>query len=119
AEFMAAVLTHNKQDISKLNFFLQECKRMNIQVLPPDVNESNIDFTVTRKGAIRFGLSALKNLGEGAGEEIIRERSEGGAFSSIFDLVTRVNLRTVNKKALEALVLGGGFDCFEGTHRAQ
>src|SRR5690606_19688067 len=107
AAYMAAVLTNNKNDITKLNFFLQECKRMNIAVLPPDVNESNIDFTVNKIGAIRFGLSALKNMGEGAGEEVIRERTENGPFTSIFDLTSRVNLRSVNKKALEAMVLGG------------
>lgn len=119
AAYMAAVLTNNKNDITKLNFFLQECKRMNIAVLPPDVNESNIDFTVNKSGAIRFGLSALKNMGEGAGEEVIKERKDNGPFTSIFDLTSRVNLRSVNKKALEAMVLGGSFDCFHGTHRAQ
>jgi DNA polymerase-3 subunit alpha len=119
AEFMAAVLTHNKNDITKLNFFLRECKRMNIMVLPPDVNESNINFTVNAKGAIRFGLSALKNMGEGSGDDIIRERKENGLYKSIFDLTSRVTSKAVNKKALEALVMGGAMDCFEGTHRAQ
>ncbi|HEX5113106.1 MAG TPA: DNA polymerase III subunit alpha [Saprospiraceae bacterium] len=119
AEFMAAVLTHNKHDIAKLNFFLRECKRMNIPVLPPDVNESNINFTVNSKGAIRFGLSALKNMGEGSGDDIIRERRENGPFQSIFDLTSRVTLKSVNKKALEAMVMGGALDCFEGAHRAQ
>ena len=119
AEFMAAVLTHNKNDITKLNFFLRECKRMNIPVLPPDINESNINFTVNAKGAIRFGLSALKNMGDGAGEDIISERKMNGPFKSIFDLTSRVTLKSVNKKALEAMVMGGAFDCFEGIHRAQ
>jgi DNA polymerase III subunit alpha len=119
AEFMAAVLTHNKNDITKLNFFLRECKRMNILVLPPDVNESNINFTVNSKGAIRFGLSALKNMGEGSGDDIITERKTNGPFTSIFDLTTRVSLKSVNKKALEAMVMGGAMDCFQGTHRAQ
>ncbi|HJW30018.1 MAG TPA: DNA polymerase III subunit alpha, partial [Saprospiraceae bacterium] len=119
AEFMAAVLTHNKHDITKLNFFLRECKRMNIAVLPPDVNESNINFTVNSKGAIRFGLSALKNMGEGSGDDIIRERKASGPFKSIFDLTSRVSLKSVNKKALEAMVMGGALDCFEGVHRAQ
>ncbi len=119
AEFMAAVLTHNKNDITKLNFFLRECKRMNIPVLPPDINESNINFTVNSKGAIRFGLSALKNMGESSGEDIISERKTNGPFTSIFDLTTRVSLKSVNKKALEAMVMGGAMDCFEGTHRAQ
>ncbi len=119
AEFMAAVLTHNKHDIVKLNFFLREAKRMNIPVLPPDVNESNINFTVNAKGAIRFGLSALKNMGEGSGDDIITERKANGPFTSIFDLTSRVTLKSVNKKALEAMVMGGAMDCFEGAHRAQ
>ncbi len=119
AEFMAAVLTHNKNDITKLNFFLRECKRMNMLVLAPDVNESNINFTVNSKGAIRFGLSALKNMGEGSGDDIITERKANGPFTSIFDLTTRVSLKSVNKKALEAMVMGGAMDCFEGSHRAQ
>jgi len=119
AEFMAAVLTHNKQDIVKLNFFLREARRMNIMVLPPDVNESNINFTVNSKGAIRFGLSALKNMGESSGDDIITERKANGPFTSIFDLTSRVTLKSVNKKALEAMVMGGALDCFEGAHRAQ
>lgn len=119
AEFMAAVLTHNKNDITKLNFFLRECKRMGIQVLPPDVNESKINFAVNSKGAIRFGLSALKNMGEGSGEDIINERKANGPFKNIFDITSRVSLKSVNKKALEAMVMGGAMDCFEGTHRAQ
>jgi DNA polymerase-3 subunit alpha len=119
AEFMAAVLTHNKNDITKLNFFLRECKRMNIPVLPPDVNESNINFTVNSKGAIRFGLSALKNMGEGSGEDLINERRVNGPFTSIFDMTSRVSSKAVNKKAMEAMVMGGALDCFEGTHRAQ
>jgi DNA polymerase-3 subunit alpha len=119
AEFMAAVLTHNKNDITKLNFFLRECKRMNIPVLPPDVNESNINFTVNNKGAIRFGLSALKNMGEGSGEDLINERRINGPYTSIFDMTSRVSSKAVNKKAMEAMVMGGALDCFEGTHRAQ
>src|SRR5687768_13826053 len=92
---------------------------MNIQVLPPDVNESNINFTVNAKGAIRFGLSALKNMGEGAGEEIINERKLNGPYKSIFDMTSRVSSKAVNKKALEAMVMGGALDCFAGVHRAQ
>ncbi|MDQ3016071.1 MAG: DNA polymerase III subunit alpha [Bacteroidota bacterium] len=119
AEFMSAVLTHNKNDIIKLNFFLRECKRMNLMVLPPDVNESNINFAVNSKGAIRFGLSALKNMGEGSGEDIINERKANGPFLNIFDMTSRVSLKSVNKKALEAMVMGGAMDCFLGSHRAQ
>ena len=119
AEFMASVLTHNKNDIGKLNFFLRECKRIGIKVLPPDVNESMVNFTVNKEGQIRFGLSALKNMGEGPVEAIIAERRENGPFTSIFDMTRRLNLRAVNKKCLESLALGGGLDCFEGVHRSQ
>ena len=119
AEFMASVLTHNKNDISKLNFFLRECKRMGLMVLPPNVNESGLNFTVNQKGNIRFGLSALKNMGESPVEAILEERKNGGEFKTIFDMTRRLNLRAVNKKALESLVFGGGLDCFEGSHRAQ
>ncbi len=119
AEFMAAVLTNNKNDISKITFFLRECRRMGIQVLPPSVNESDSNFSVNAEGHIRFGLSALKGVGEGPVEEILQEREEGGPFSSLFDMMRRCNLRSVNKKVLESLALGGGFDCFEGITRAQ
>lgn len=119
AEFMASVLTHNKNDISKVTFFLQECKRMGIPVLGPDINESMSDFSANKKGQIRFGLSALKGVGEGPVEEVLDERQKNGHFSSIFDIMRRLSLRAVNKKVMESLALGGAFDCFEGVHRAQ
>ena len=119
AEFMASVLTHNKNDISKITFFLRECKRMGLEVLGPSVNESESDFSVNREGHIRFGLSALRGVGEGTVEELLRERESGGPFLSLFDMMRRCNLRAVNKKVLESLVRGGAFDCFEDTHRAQ
>ena len=119
AAFMASVLTHNKSDISKLTFFLRECKRMNLQVLGPDINESYSDFSVNKQGQIRFGMSALKGVGEGPVEALINARKEGGPFTSVFDLLQRVDLRSFNKKAMESLVLGGGLDCFENIHRAQ
>jgi DNA polymerase III subunit alpha len=119
AEFMASVLTHNKNDISKVTFFLQECKRMGIPVLGPDINESMSDFSANKKGQIRFGLSALKGVGEGPVEEVLDERQNNGPFSSIFDIMRRLSLRAVNKKVMESLALGGAFDCFEGVHRAQ
>ncbi len=119
AEFMASVLTHNKNDISKITFFLQECKRMGLMVLGPSVNESASDFSVNKDGHIRFGLSALKGVGEGPVEEILKEREENGPFGSLFDMMRRLSLRSVNKKVLESLALGGGFDCFEGTYRSQ
>ena len=119
AEFMASVLTHNMGNIDSVKFFLQECKRMNITVLGPDVNESAQKFVVNKNGAIRFAMTALKGMGELAVEEIIREREANGSFKSIFDMARRLNLRTVNKRAFEGLAFGGGFDCFENTHRAQ
>lgn len=119
AEFMAAVLTHNKSNITDLTFFLEECRRMNIKVLGPHINESASDFSVNKEGCIRFGLSALKGVGEGPVEEILEERTQNGPYQSVFDLVRRLNMRAVNKKVLESLVLGGAFDCFEGAHRAQ
>ncbi len=119
AEFMASVLTHNKDNVDSLNFFLHECKRMGITVLCPDINESEIDFTVNKKGQIRFGLSAIKGVGEGPVEEILRCRKDGQLFKSIFDLTKRTNLRAINKRVLEGLVWSGAFDCFEHTHRAQ
>lgn len=117
AEFMTAVLNHNKSDTSKLNFFLRECKRMKLSVYGPDINKSGINFTVNKKGEIRFGLSALKGLGEGPAEEIIREREEG-KFASVIDLVKRVNLRILNKKSMESLAYGGALDSL-GLKRSQ
>lgn len=119
AEFMASVLTHNKNDISKITFFLQECKRMGLTVLGPDVNESVSDFSVNKEGHIRFGLSALKGVGEGPVEEILLNRTEQGDFVSVFDMMRRLSLRAVNKKVMESLALGGAFDRFENIHRAQ
>lgn len=119
AEFMASVLTNNKNDISKITFFLQECKRMGLDVLGPDINESVSDFSVNAQGQIRFGLSALKGVGEGPVEAILSERQENGPFSSVFDMMRRLSLRAVNKKVMESLVLGGGLDCFESIERSQ
>lgn len=112
AEFMASVLNHNKRDISKVNFFLRECKRLNIPVLGPDVNESARDFAVNDKGQIRFGLSALKGVGDTPVSELIAERQENGPYTSVFDLARRVNLRAVNKKSFESMAHGGAFDLF-------
>lgn len=118
AEFMASVLTHNSSDISKVEFFLQECKRAGVEVLGPDINESQLKFNVNKQGQIRFGLMALKGVGEGPIEAIIEGR-EKKPYENIFDFIRRVNLRSVNKKAMESLALGGGFDLFEEMHRAQ
>jgi len=119
AEYMAAVLTHNLNDIKKIALFIDESKRQNIDVLGPDVNESAFNFTVTKDGTIRFGLGAIKGVGEAAVTAIVTEREAGGPFSSIFDMAKRVVLQAVNKSCFEALAKGGAFDSFEGTHRAQ
>jgi len=118
AEFMAAVLNHNKKDISKLNFFLRECKRMNIEVLGPDINESDVTFSVNKKGQIRFGLSALKGVGEGPVNAIIKEREENGEYKDIYDLAKRLPPGVLNKKSLESLAYGGAFDSFGFENRA-
>jgi len=119
AEFMASVLTHNKSDISKLNFFLRESKRMGIPVLGPDINESMLNFTVNKEGAIRFGLSALKGVGEGPVTEIVKVREETGLYESLWDMTKRLSLRAVNKKCLESLAEGGALDIFNEGNRAQ
>ncbi|MCX6271455.1 MAG: DNA polymerase III subunit alpha [Bacteroidetes bacterium] len=118
AEFMASILTHNLNDITQLTFYADECKRQGINVLGPDVNESDLKFSVNPKGEIRFGLAAIKGLGEGAVENIIEERKTNGPFKNLFDFIRRINLRTVNKKSLEAMAMAGVFDNFEGVHGA-
>lgn len=118
AEFMAAVLTHNKDNLESLRLYLHEAKRMKLVVLGPDVNESELFFTVNNKGEIRFGLSALKGVGEGPVEEILIERQKR-KFDDFEDMVKRLNSRVFNKKVIESCVLGGAFDSFEGMHRAQ
>ncbi|MEO5911487.1 MAG: DNA polymerase III subunit alpha [Pelobium sp.] len=118
AEYMAAVLSNNMNDIKQVTFFMEECKRMGLEVLGPDVNESFYKFTVNGQNAIRFGMGAVKGVGAGAVETIVLNR-ENSKYKSIFDFAKKVDLRAANKKALENLVLAGGFDCFEGNHRAQ
>jgi DNA polymerase-3 subunit alpha len=119
AEFMAAVLSRNLNDLKKIGFFMDECKRMGIRVLVPDINESMARFTVNSLGDIRFGLAAIKGVGESAVEHIIEERNKSGTFKDIYDMVERVNLATVNKRCLEALVMAGGFDSFKDIQRHQ
>jgi len=118
AEYMAAVLNH-AGSIEKITFFMEECKRMGIKVLGPDINESLKGFAVNKVGEIRFGLGGLKGVGEAAVETIIEERKKNGAFKNIFDFIKRINQRAVNKKTLESLAYAGGFDCFPEHHRAQ
>jgi len=118
SEYMAAVLNH-AGSIDKITFFMEECKRMGMKVLGPDINESQNGFAVNDNGEIRFGFSGLKGVGEAAIENIIEERNKRGPYPTIFDLVKRVNLRSVNKKSLESLAYSGAFDCFKDITRAQ
>jgi DNA polymerase-3 subunit alpha len=117
AEYMASVLTHNLSNIDKITFFMDECKHMGMSVLGPDVNESEYHFSVNKAGQIRFGMGAVKGVGESAVISIVNERKENGHFKSVFDLVRRINLRAANKKTFESLALSGGFDSL-GIHRS-
>jgi len=118
SEYMAAVLNH-AGSIEKITFFMEECKRMGLKVLGPDINESQNGFAVNDKGEIRFGFSGLKGVGEAAILNIIEERGKHGKYKSVFDMIKRVNQRCVNKKSLESLVYAGAFDCFKEYTRAQ
>jgi DNA polymerase III subunit alpha len=118
SEFMAAVLNH-AGNIEKITWFMEECKRMGLTVLGPDINESLKGFAVNKKGEIRIGLGGLKGVGEAAVEGIIDERRKHGTYSSVFDLIKRVNQRVVNKKSLESLAISGAFDFDTKLHRAQ
>ena len=119
AEYMAAVLSNNMNDIKQVTFFMEECKRMRLEVLGPDVNESYYKFSVNKDGAVRFGMGAIKGVGHGAVKTIVENRKKDGNYKSIFDLAKRIDLRAANKKAFENLALAGGFDGFGDTHRAQ
>ncbi len=118
SEYMSAVLNH-AGSIEKITFFMEECKRMGLKVLGPDINESIKGFAPNKKGEIRFGMGGLKGVGENAIENIIIERSKSGGFKDIFEFITRVNQRAVNKKSIECLAYAGAFDCFPQFHRAQ
>jgi len=117
-EYMSAVLNH-AGSIDKITFFMEECKRMTIKVLGPDINESLNGFSVNKKGEIRFGLGGLKGVGEAAIDAIIIERNKAGHFADMVDFIKRVLSRSVNKKSLESLAYSGSFDCFPEYHRAQ
>ena len=118
AEYMAAVLSNNMNDIKQVSFFMEECKRMGLQVLGPDVNESYYKFTVNENYAVRFGMGAIKGVGANAVDTIVQNRKDG-KYKSIFDVAKKIDLRAANKKAFESLALAGGFDGFGDTHRAQ
>jgi len=112
-EFMASVLACERQDVERIAFLLEECKRMGIEVLPPDVNESFENFTVVDKNRIRFGLLAIKNVGHNLVEAIVQERKRGGKYQSIADFLTRINIKDLNRKSMEALIKAGVFDKLE------
>lgn len=118
AEFMAANLSNNLSQIEKVTVFMDECKRMGLKVLAPDVNESYNDFMVNSHGDIRFGMAAIKGVGEGAADKIIEEREKNGPYKDVYDFFERIDYKSVNKKTLENLVIAGGLDSF-GYHRAQ
>jgi DNA polymerase-3 subunit alpha len=117
AEFMAATLTRNLSNITEVTKLMEECRRMGVNVLVPDVNESFLGFTVNQDGNIRFGMAAIKGVGGAAVEYLIDERKKNGPFKDIFDFVERVNLSTVNKKTIENMVMAGCFDSFPEASR--
>tara|TARA_B110000503_G_scaffold133074_1_gene209997 strand:- start:31065 stop:35444 length:4380 start_codon:yes stop_codon:yes gene_type:complete len=119
AEYMAAVLSNNMNDIKSITFFMEECKRMKLNVLGPDVNESYYKFSVNQKNEIRFGMGAVKGVGANAVATIVTNRKEDGNYNSIFDLAKRIDLRAANKKAFDNLAASGAFDCFSNVHRSQ
>ncbi|MQY79492.1 MAG: DNA polymerase III subunit alpha, partial [Bacteroidetes bacterium] len=119
AEFMAAVLSRNINDIKKITILMSETRRMGISVLGPDVNESFLKFMVNKDGNIRFGLGAIKGMGENAAHTIIKEKKSNGNYKDCFDFVERINLYSVNKKNIEALATAGAFDCFPDVKRGQ
>ena len=118
AEFMAGNMSRCLNDITKITKLMSECQAMNIPCLGPDVNESEQKFSANKRGEVRFGLSAIKGMGEAAATNIIAERHKNGQYKDIFDFVQRVNLSAVNRKAMESLALSGGLDSF-GIRREQ
>ena len=119
SEFMAALLSRNLADIKQLTLYMNECKRMGIRVLGPDINESMRTFSSNKAGDVRFGLGAVKGVGEAAVESIIAERNANGRFKDIYDLMERVNFSAVNRKCFENLAYAGGFDSISGFHRGK
>ena len=118
AEFMAANLSRSLSNITDITKLMNECNRMKLNVLCPNVNESLIKFTANKNGNIRFGMGAIKGVGAGAVQEIINAREKNGEFKTIYDFVESVNLQTVNKKNLEALAMAGAFDSLNGIKRS-
>ena len=117
AEYMAAVMSRNLDNITEITKLMDECRAMNIPTLGPDVNESRQKFSANKKGEIRFGISAIKGVGGAAAESIIKERESNGPYKTVFDFIQRVSLSSCNRKCIESLVLSGGFDCFTELRR--
>ena len=117
SQYMAATLSRNISKIDEITKLMDECKAMGIQVLGPDVNESNMKFSVNKHGDIRFGLGAIKGVGENAVVAIVEEREANGPFKSVLDFFQRVNLLACNRKNVENIILAGGFDAFDGVKR--
>lgn len=119
AEYMATVLSHNLNNLDKMSVFMDECKSIGIQVLGPDINESDVYFTVNKQGNIRFGLSGINGVGEQAAREIVTERTQNGPYEDAFDLAKRIKSRQLNKRVLESLARSGAFDFDSTYHRSQ
>ena len=119
AEYMAANLTNNLDNMDKLSIYIEDTLKHNIKVLGPDINESELSFSVNKDGDIRFGLAALKGVGHGAVDSIVGEREKNGLYRDFFDFINRVDLRNCNRRVIESLAYGGSFDCFTNMHRAQ
>jgi DNA polymerase-3 subunit alpha len=119
AEYMAAVLTHSQNNLESVTYFIDEARKMGIEVLGPHVNESGVYFSVNEKGQIRFGLGAIKGAGDAAVAAIIQDREVHGPFKGIFEFARRMNSRALNKKTYECLAFSGAFDCFTEFHRRQ
>ncbi|MBI5219626.1 MAG: DNA polymerase III subunit alpha [Bacteroidia bacterium] len=118
AEYMAAVLSRNLNNIKEITKYMDECRRTGLQVLGPDINESELKFSVVN-GRIRFGMAAIKGVGEGAVQSILDERNKNGKFTGIFNFAERINMNSVNKKSIEGLAKAGAFDCFPEAKRHQ
>ena len=119
AEYMAAVMTSGQSDIKRTTELMDDCRKHGIEILLPSVNESEMDFSVNSHGQIRFGLQAISGMGEAASEAIINEREKNGPYKDIFDMLDRVDIRSINRKNLEVLVKAGAFDGVGEMHRAQ
>ena len=119
SEFMAALLSRNLADIKQITLYMSECMRMGIRVLGPDINESRRNFSSNKAGDVRFGLAAVKGVGEAAVDSIIEERERNGRFKDIYDFMERVNYSVVNRKCLENIAYAGGFDSISGFHRGK